>query len=315
LSHPVANFLPNLPSFPIHQPSELIKVLQDLNITEIHTHGLVDFLPDSPDYLVDIVRATRVRWEVNLHDYKVICPRINLVDGNDFYCGEPSEALCDKCLSTHGSSFGVTCVRDWRAMHYRALLEADQVLVPDHDVSERLKKYFPDIHFEVSPHEKINPEQLRVPKPQLASNERLRVVIIGAIGKIKGFDVLLACARDAVKRKLPIDFIVMGYSMNDPLLSEAGAKITGRYLDADANEVLSSLSPHVVWLPSIWPETYSYTLSIALDAGLSVYAFDLGAIARRIRECDPDAQNHLLPLGWGNEPKLINDCFMRVRSS
>ena len=47
-------------------------------------------------------------------------------------------------------------------MHKRALMAADQVLVPDRDAADRLGRYFPDVTFEVSPHEDIDPSQIPV---------------------------------------------------------------------------------------------------------------------------------------------------------
>jgi hypothetical protein len=38
----------------------------------------------------------------------------------------------------------------------------------------------------------------------------------------------------------------------------------------------------VVWFPALWPETYSYTLSACLQAGLPVVAPDLGAFPERL---------------------------------
>jgi glycosyltransferase involved in cell wall biosynthesis len=193
-------------------------------------------------------------------------------------------------------------------MHRRVLLAADQVLVPDKDVAERLKRYFPEATFDVSPHEELDLPLTTVHTPELELDESLRIVIIGAIGKIKGFEVLLACARNARQRRLPIEFILLGYSMNDRLLQEAGVRITGRYLEENAQKTLETLFPHVVWLPSLWPETYSYTLSIALQAGLPVVGFDIGAIARRLRELGID--DGLMPLSMALRPEKINDRFL-----
>jgi O-antigen biosynthesis protein len=288
-------------------------MLKDLGITELHTHSLVDFLPEAPNHILALVKAMGIRWEVNLHDYKAICPRINLADSNGFYCGEPSGAVCNKCLVDVGSDFRVTDIGEWRAMHRRVFLAADLVLVPDQDVAERLERYFPETSFEVSPHEEIDLARTPVQIPQLKPDEKLRIVIIGAIGKIKGFEVLLACARNARQRRLPIEFILMGYSMNDRLLQEAGVKITGRYLEENAQKTLGALSPHMVWLPALWPETYSYTLSIALLAGLPVVAFDIGAIARRLRECG--LVDGLWPLDMAKRPDNLNDRFIDFRSS
>ena len=106
----------------------------------------------------------------------------------------------------------------------------------------------------------------------------------------------------------------MGYSMNDRWLQEAGVTVTGRYLEENAQNTLANLSPHVVWLPSVWPETYSYTLSIALLADLPVMAFDIGAIARRIRESRYNAGHCLFPLDFAKQPALLNDRFIEFRT-
>ncbi|HNC70595.1 MAG TPA: hypothetical protein PKZ77_08925, partial [Pseudomonadales bacterium] len=140
----------------------------------------------------------------------------------------------------------------------------------------------------------------------------LRIVVIGAIGKIKGYEVLLACARDAARRRLPLSFSVLGYSMNDTPLMNAGVTLSGRYLETEAAQKLAALEPHAVWLPSIWPETYSYTLSLALEAGYPVFAFDIGAIARRLR--DAGRSDTLMPLVLQDDPGTINARFLEFRA-
>ncbi|MGA6924502.1 MAG: glycosyltransferase, partial [Desulfosarcina sp.] len=244
LRHPSATQLPNLPALRLDDTAAMAEALGSLGINEIHTHSLVDFTPDAPDHLIALSKALGARWEVNLHDYKAVCPRINLVDGNGFYCGEPTPSACNRCLGQHGSDFGATDIGSWRAMHGRALRAADRVWVPDTDAAKRLKRYFPEIAFAVAPHEKIDLARIPIQTPELTEGDRLRVVVIGAIGKIKGFDVLLACARHARQRRLPIEFILMGYSMNDRLLQEAGVRVTGRYLEEKARVTLEALSPH-----------------------------------------------------------------------
>ena len=69
-----------------------------------------------------------------------------------------------------------------------------------------------------------------------------------------------------------------------------------------------------VKLPSVWPETYSYTLSIALQAGLPVAAFDIGAIARRIRAFEPSDGHCLYNLELAKMPDRLNERFVKWRS-
>ena len=307
IGHQEAKSLPNIGSVPLADTDALAGLLTMLGVDEIHVHSLVDLEPTAPAHLMRLAHRLKVRVEVNLHDYEVICPRINLADENGRYCGEPAVEACNRCLASRGSDFGVSDIRAWRDLRRKMLLSAEAVLVPDQDVADRLHRYFPDVAVEVSPHEELAVVQA-LPKP-VATGRRMRILIPGAIGKLKGFDVVLACARDAQARRLPLDFIIMGYTMNDRVAQEAGIEITGKYQEADAVELLRGLTPDVVWLPSLWPETYSYTLSLALIAGFPVFAFDLGAIARRLRA--NDMGQWLMPLSLVDQPAAINELFVK----
>lgn len=313
IGHPAIRSLPNINPFELSEISTLAALLKELRITEIHTHSLVDFMPDASLHLHKLVQELGASWKVNLHDYKVICPRVNLIDEDGRYCGEPDEAGCNRCLLERGSDFGTKNICEWRSLHGKALALADRIVVPDQDVADRLARYLPSINFEVLPHEDIDLKAIKVKKPQLEPNQKLRVVIIGAIGKIKGFNVILASAKRVQQQGLPIEFIVMGYTMHDALIKEAGVVVTGKYLEHEALDKLNGLNPHVVWLPSIWPETYSYTLSLALQASLPIYAFDIGAIARRVRESGMD--EGLMPLSWVDMPEKITQQFEKLREN
>jgi Fe-S-cluster-containing hydrogenase component 2 len=206
-----------------------------------------------PALLAELAQRLGARLDVEVHDYQAICPRINLSDEEGRYCGEPDERGCDLCLAQRGSKYPVKSIREWRHANARLLERANCIYVPDQDVADRLGRYLPGLEFEVDPHEEFHPEQLRITRPQLRKEEPLRVVIIGAIGKVKGYSVLLACAKDAREKRLPIEFSLLGYSMNDARLRQAGVSISGRYLEDEALGRLKALEPHLIWLPSLWP--------------------------------------------------------------
>src|SRR6202011_5129507 len=58
--------------------------------------------------------------------------------------------------------------------------------------------------------------------------------------------------------------------------------VTGEYAEADLPALLAKVKPHVVWLPGACPETYSFTLSGAIDAGLPIVATRIGAFPERL---------------------------------
>ncbi len=59
-------------------------------------------------------------------------------------------------------------------------------------------------------------------------------------------------------------------------------KVTGRYDDADLPGLIRNVAPHLIWFPAVWPETFSYTLSAAIEAGTAIAAARIGAHSERL---------------------------------
>jgi len=283
LEQPSLAQLPNLPRLRINDSAGFSRLFNALQITEVQTHGLFDLVPQAIGHLERLVRSLGLRWVAYLHDYKSICPRVNLADRRGRYCGEAGERQCRRCLFLNGSEFGRPAIAAWRAMHGRALSAAASIRVPDPEVAQRIRRYFPDLPVEVSAHGCAEATVAAPVRLVATTSRQPHVVVVGAIGRRKGFDVLLRCARAARAQRLRLRFTLLGFSLDDRQLKTAGVEVSGRYRDAEAFDRLQRLSPDLLWLPSVCPETFSYTLSIALRTGLPVCAFDLGAIAARLR--------------------------------
>ncbi len=121
------------------------------------------------------------------------------------------------------------------------------------------------------------------------------VCVPGAIGIEKGFEVVLDCARDAAARRLSLSFVVVGHTIDDARLLDTGRVfVTGEYQDREAVALIASQYAMIGFIPSLWPETWCYTLSHMWAAGLAVLAFDIGAPAERI---GAGGLGRVLPLG------------------
>jgi len=255
--------------------------------------------------VIEAIRALPVPYDVFVHDYIWICPRVTLIDGSGRYCGEPAVSVCESCARRNGSNLGeAISVAALRARSADWLRGARRVIAPSADTAARLQQHFGNLAVEVQPHAApVAPS----PLPRASQRKIPRVALIGAIGDHKGYRILLDCARDARARRLPIEFVVIGYTKNDARLAATGKVfITGGYSEAEAPHLLRREQPDVVWLPSVWPETWCYALDYALEAGLPVVAFDLGAIAERLRGV---AGGMLLPLQL--KPARINDQLLQ----
>lgn len=256
--------------------------------------------------ILGLRRLLRLPMDLIVHDYAWFCPRIALVSTGRQYCGEPDVAGCEACVADLGSNLlediTVPALLERSAAD---LASARQVIAPSNDAAARIRRHFPDVTPVVQAWEDASPPP-PAPTPPAAVR---RVCVVGAIGLEKGYEVLLACARDARARSLPIEFVVVGYTADDTRMMDAGPVfITGEYAEADTVALIQAQAAHLAFLPSVWPETWCFALGRAWEAGLAVAAFDLGAPAERIRRA---GQGWLLPLGL--PARSVNDALLGLQ--
>jgi GT2 family glycosyltransferase/glycosyltransferase involved in cell wall biosynthesis len=235
--------------------------------------------------------------DIVLHDYASFCPRVTLMNrpaqGLSLrYCGEPNVSACVSCVEIAGDetfeNLGPVALIE---RSKREFAQARRIITPSADAANRIGRHFPGVRPTVTPWE--NDTLLVSLEPP--GRGRRRIVIIGGIGPAKGFDLLIACARDAIERKLELEYVVAGASADDNALLETGRIfVTGAYAEGEATALIQSLQADLAFLPSIWPETWCFALSEAWHAGLYTIAFDLGAQAARLKATMRGA---VLPLG------------------
>ncbi len=252
--------------------------------------------------IYDAVHGLSVPYDVHIHDYVWVCPRIALLNRENRYCGEPDLTGCETCVAVNGNLIGEDItVAALRRRSAAFLAAARRVLAPSSDTAVRMRRYFPDLPIMVVPHD----DDTRIVARPAPRGSR-RICVLGGIGPHKGFDVLLACARDAAARGLALAFVVVGDTTNDrELLGTGHVMITGTYAPEEAVDLVRAQNATLGFLPSVWPETWSLTLSELWQAGLPVAAFDLGAPADRIRAT---GRGFLFPLGL--PPASINDALI-----
>lgn len=247
----------------------LARVLRALGVARLHFHH-VHRLPRA---VLELPASVGVPYDCTLHDYFAICPQYHLVTEDGRYCGEPDRAGCTACLARRPGIWGLD-ITEWRSVFGRLLHDADRLIAPSHDVARRIGRYFPDLAIHVWPHPEPN-----APAPLSIA----RVVVLGNLSPEKGLRVVAACAADAGRRALPLVFRVVG-STTEPVPQAPAVPLTihGQYDDAELAWLLAAEKPDVIWFPAQVPETYSYTLSVALASGLPVIASALGAFAERL---------------------------------
>lgn len=264
---------------PEHDRAQLQRLLAAL---PIHRIELQHFLGIAPA-VVEACLGLGPPCDIFVHDYIWICPRLSLMGPAKQYCGEPaSTRTCDQCVRTMGSTIGEPGIttRKLRERSARWLASARRVIVPSADVAQRLQRYFPGIEWTLVPHESV-PERVTVPA---RGTTPIRIGLLGSLTRHKGYEVLLRCARHVRRHELPLEFVLIGSSMDDDTLLKTGCiAITGPYSDHEVADLITRERLDAIWLPSVWPETWSYTLTHAIRSGHPIVAFNIGAIGERIR--------------------------------
>ncbi|HEY4044922.1 MAG TPA: glycosyltransferase [Rhodopila sp.] len=258
--------------------------------------------------LLDLFRLLAIPYTIVIHDYSWFCPRINLVGAARRYCGEPDLADCEACIADAGSKNEEdTTPGRLRERSEIEMKRASDVIVSSEDVAARMRRHFPSIRTRIVDWEDDSVLPPSDPSPVAADGIR-RVCVLGAIGIEKGYDMLLACARDAVKRKLKLRFHLVGHSCDDARLSATGGvHITGKYEEHEAVKLIRQQQTQLAWLPSLWPETWCYTLTQAWQAGLNMLVFDIGTPADRVRRT---GRGWVVPLAL--TPERLNDRMLAL---
>ena len=118
-------------------------------------------------------------------------------------------------------------------------------------------------------------------KPQVSFEHRLHIGIVGGINHAKGAAIVAGIAALIEKADDGTTLSVIG--LYDGWLSGKHLRVTGPYIPEQLPHLLSDLGVNMCFLPSIWPETYSFVTSELINLGMPLCVFDLGAPAERVR--------------------------------
>ena len=232
------------------------------------------------------VLATGLPTVFIAHDYFPACPAINLYYGG--VCSQCDDERLVDCLKNN-PDFNpfLLFTAEERLSVRRALLDVLTggnivTVVPSRIVWSHLRNLFPALgtaSWVAIPHgvdETLSP----IVPSDLAASERLRVIVLGMLSVNKGVRLL----EDSLGRITEFaDVYLVGAKEVGELFREHSAvHVIAHYELKDLQSIVQGIRPHVGLLLSIWPETFSYTLTELMRMAVPPLATQLGGFAERI---------------------------------
>ncbi len=284
---------------------QLIDFARQRRVTRLVVNHLIDRPLAMMDWVRDLGGRLGVPYDVVLHDYFLLCPRIDLVTGEGAFCDVAPPETCVRCVVNHGAEVREFDPLSWRRDHLAFLEGAERIVAPSDDVAARMSRCLPRSIAVWEPESDAGypPEQT----PRVYETEPLRIVTLGSLNVSKGLRVVQGLADAAGQAGAPLLLSVLGPA-SEPL--PQSVTVSGTFLSEDLGRLLTEAAPHAVFLPAIWPETWSFVLTAALKQGLPVIAFDIGAPAARLRRL---GRGHLLPMALATDTDRLLETLLELR--
>lgn len=255
-------------------------------------HSLIDFL-DNGNF--DWIKAllSQSTSELYFHDYHWISVFENLLNPRFQYTGNfhPCDTLVDLHLIEQQKK---PIVVSKSATSHRKVMKvvidtASELIFPSKTCRDIVLKSF-DVKnsFRVVPHDDstANAGKISIKSPkQVAKNSRIDIAVIGAIGPNKGAYALFELCRYIYKHDLAINIYVIGFTCNNNAIKDYSfVHIVGSYDENDFSKIVANYNLQYSLFLSPWPETFSYTISLAFDNKLWPFVLNTGAPAERVAD-------------------------------
>lgn len=268
---------------------EASALLHPIKFHEIFVNSLVSY-PDISTivtFILEIHQRTSAKLIIPLHDFYPLCPSYTLLDNTMNYCGVPDDLQqCNLCLKTNNGDFKVLQRESdmglWREGWNELLDVTDEVLC----FSDSSTKIFGRAYPHHLPKTTILPHDISGRYPHIYTHDQstheIRIGILGGINEAKGATVIKNLVSHIDNNKLNAKVILIG-QISIPI-SSPSLKVTGRYNKNDLLKIVKEENITQFLIPSVWPETFSYTTDEIIQMGYPLIVFNLGAPAERVKD-------------------------------
>lgn len=254
--------------------------INNIYVNELVTYPEIDKVLKK---IVELKNATGANMVMLGHDYYFVCPTINLLNKYGKYCYLDCNKDCD-CLQSNKyiANRKYTSIEKWHSMWSDFMKSCDSIIVFSNDS----KKIFEQVYgiwgnLKVVPHK--TERMLKIEK-QHKLTDTFNIAILGVLSDRKGLKIVKDMLKCIEKEKLPLAIVIIGECEED--INEEHCLVTGRYTREQLPSLMYLYDIDLVFISSVWPETFSFTTEEAIKMNMPVAVFNLGAPVERIRKYD-----------------------------
>lgn len=256
----------------------LLRSMDLLGIDLIHVHHLLDLYLD----VFPVAQSKGIPVVFSIHDYYTLCPSINLMDIDKRPCNFYETRDCKRCATGRWGCKGDFMML-WQKECHSCLETAKKIIAPSEAAKEIFQSFYKDLDVDVIEHGYRPGEVIRINRQE--SSKTFNIAFIGGMSEIKGLSYL-----KGLKEKVRgTDIVIHLFGMTRDSMVNVSSKnfvYHGQYVREELLKRLRESDVKLICLFSICAETFSYTLSESLLAGIPVITLDIGAIAERVRKID-----------------------------
>ncbi len=275
------------------------QILEDYEIDLIQVNHLLFHSLDLPD----IANEQNIPIILSLHDYYYICPVFVLLDENYNYCG----GHCDNENKDCGANVDwfelpkniVEWKKQWQNEMKTLFKKFDRIITPMPFTKNMYLEHYPSLKdsdievIEYGRDLKRYYDLNSIPDPN-----NVKILILGAFLPHKGSLFIRELKKADVENKLELHFL--GFASDE--LKEIGIS-HGEYERDEFIRYIEEIKPSFTGLFSIWPETYSHTLTESISVGVPVIASGLGSLRDRIERSN---------CGWLIDTTDVEGTYQRI---
>ncbi|GAA4226838.1 GT2 family glycosyltransferase [Sagittula marina] len=246
-----------------------------------------------PDLLLSL-RQPSDRLTVLMHDYFPLSPNPTLLEDGEHWRGLPDPASTSPRHETRRPDGAPVPLSVWRATWGRLLYAADRV-----EHFSRASQNLTEAAYPGTPSD-LRPHALPVavpPLPRPAPEAPCVLGILGSLAPHKGAALAEALSRETGRNR-DCSLVLLG-GIDPAHRLHAPARHHGRYDVGDLPRLAARYGVTCWLIPSLWPETFSFTTHEALATGLPVMVFDLGGQGEAARAAP---NGHPVPLDLAGDP-------------